>query len=285
MSTVNSEIQQETIRTDFAVIDVLTIGSGKQPVLLLHACGAGAKPLQKLARGLLADNRYRIVIPNLVGYGDTHHNEAGLAPLEQHLAVVEHLLTRENQQPWHLIGHSMGGFLALQSALRWPQRLRSISAIEPMAFGVLSSSSDATDIAALNEDRQLIIAFDQAMKTGAQVAHHLANFISYWNGVDWSTLPEPMQQQLLRLRQQIHREACAVSYDPTPLSVYKKLELPVQLLISEYAPLPAQRIVARLSEAIVQVQVKLISGTGHMGPLTHPQSFLRPVQEGLASLE
>ena len=273
-------MKSSVINTDFGTLDFLEMGSGTQSILLLHACGAGAKPLQKLATALTSENDYRIVIPNLIGYGRSRHNDETLPPIQQHLALIEYLLKLNKNQRWRIIGHSMGGFLALQTALYWPQQVRSVSAIEPMAFGVLDPVNNTSDAGALNEDRQLIIALDQALLTG-QPEQGLAGFISYWNGVPWSQLPEMMREQLLRLSRQIHAEANAVSYDTTSANTYAQLEMPIQLLLSEHAPLPAWRIVERLCEIIPQAQMQRIDGVGHMGLLTHPDHFARPIRNFL----
>ncbi|RAM35409.1 alpha/beta fold hydrolase [Arthrobacter globiformis] len=50
-------------------------------------------------------------------------------------AVVE-ILDSLGYQQWNLVGHSMGGFLALHLAARWPERAASVAAISATTFAV-----------------------------------------------------------------------------------------------------------------------------------------------------
>lgn len=255
------------LTTASGVVEVLQVGVAGPPLLLLHGSAAGARPFTKFAELLAAD--CRIFIPNLAGYGASRHADPQLPPLEQHLALIESVLALETQQTWRVVGHSMGGFLALQATLRWPQRISSVVAIEPIAFGVLDNVLDA---AALAEDRAVVTTLDQAVRTG-RPAEGLEAFIGYWNGTPWSQLSEKMQQLFLGLSQQIRAEVLALSYDTTPAAAYTALQQPVLLILGAQAPLPARRIGMRLQGSLPRGHCAMIPEAGHMGPLTHPQGY------------
>ena len=268
-------LTNEVLQTGFGAVDLYRSEDRDDRVLMLHACGAGAKPLQKLALSLAAD-RFQIIIPNLAGYGGSFHNDKTLGPIEQHLEIIDYLLTQATTR-YRIIGHSMGGFLALRAALLWPDKVSSVTAIEPMAFGVLDTKDDADALAA---DRNVIAVLNEALEA-QQPDRGLAAFIGFWNDTSWTDLPASMQTLLCQLSEQINTEATAVSYNPTPAAVYSGLEQPVQLIVSERAPLPARRIVERLQEIIPQAEQYWVAGAGHMGPLTHPDKFARLISRFL----
>ncbi|BAS11073.1 putative aminoacrylate hydrolase RutD [Arthrobacter sp. Hiyo4] len=43
---------------------------------------------------------------------------------------------------WHLVGHSMGGFLGLHIAAAWPERTASVAAISATTFGVSEAARE-----------------------------------------------------------------------------------------------------------------------------------------------
>src|SRR5215212_8645123 len=85
-------------------------GSG-EPVVLLHSSGASGAQWRALAERLSA--RYRVIAPDLYGYGGT----AGWAGrgtfcLAHEAALVRGLMERLDE-PAHLVGHSYGGAVAM----------------------------------------------------------------------------------------------------------------------------------------------------------------------------
>jgi pimeloyl-ACP methyl ester carboxylesterase len=280
MSSVRYELQA----TGFGSVELWQTAEADHGLLLLHACGTGAKPLHRLAEALSGadQNDCQVVIPNLTGYGGSQHKQRDLAALEQHLAIIGYLLNRTANRRWHVAGHSMGGLLALQTALIWPQKVISVNAIEPMAFGVLDPA-DANDAAALTADRQIIASFRQALQAG-QPQRGLAAFIGYWNETPWLQLPDFMRAVLIGLSPQMLAEATAISYDPTTAAAYRELDRPVQLLAGANTRFPAQRIIERLQHSLPQVQTQTINGAGHMGPLTHPAEFAQTIRSFIQKL-
>ncbi|WP_395399337.1 alpha/beta fold hydrolase [Arthrobacter sp. UC242_113] len=77
------------------------------------------------------------VLIDLPGWGES---TAGVRPEELSVdamgrAVVE-ILDSLGYQQWNLVGHSMGGFLALHLAAGWPERAASVAAISATTFAV-----------------------------------------------------------------------------------------------------------------------------------------------------
>jgi pimeloyl-ACP methyl ester carboxylesterase len=95
----------------------LEAGSGAQAVVLVHGLsGSGrwwARNLPALAR------RYRVAVPDVVGFGRSRW--PGPLPDFDGLAdVLAEWMAETGVAPAHLVGHSMGGQLALHLAARHP---------------------------------------------------------------------------------------------------------------------------------------------------------------------
>ena len=129
--------------TDLAV-EVL--GEG-ETVVLVH--GSGVRDWTWSDQLALAD-RYRLVLPFRRGYGDS---PAGDPDFEIDGEDIAGLL----EQPSHLVGFSYGGIGALLAAVRLPEHARSVTAIEPPAFGV---APDDEEVQALG--RRLDSVFERA---------------------------------------------------------------------------------------------------------------------------
>lgn len=99
--------------TPSQIFTILEQGQGP-PLLLLHGNGADAKlylPLiQTLAR------HFRVVAPDLPGFGRSPARES--RQMAGYVAELELFINRQLRQPYHLMGHSMGGYLAYQLMLR-----------------------------------------------------------------------------------------------------------------------------------------------------------------------
>ena len=76
------------------------------------------------------------------------HLRALFVPARAHVARIAEQL-RALDEPVHLIGHSYGGFVALQVAQQLPDRIGTIAAYDPVAFGVIRAAHDTSGLADL----------------------------------------------------------------------------------------------------------------------------------------
>lgn len=103
------------------------------PVVLLHGNGASLHDWIYLAPSLERAG-YRVLAVDLLGHGDS---PKPAAPEAYHVdAISEHMLRwlegRHTQEPLVLVGHSLGGYLALEYSLRWPGRVRGLVLVNPL---------------------------------------------------------------------------------------------------------------------------------------------------------
>ena len=96
-------------------VDYQTFGANDAPetIMLLHATATGAWRLVPLAARL--SETYRAFVPNLDGYG---MSKLDCARCPDTSKTVERFLQALEIESSHLIGHSMGGLIALRVARR-----------------------------------------------------------------------------------------------------------------------------------------------------------------------
>jgi pimeloyl-ACP methyl ester carboxylesterase len=98
-------------------------GEGPEPVVCLHGITAQHRAFNAAARYL--EPSRGLVGVDLRGRGDSDKPESGYS-LEAHAADVVRVLDHLGLQSAVLAGHSMGGFVALKTALTFPARVRAL---------------------------------------------------------------------------------------------------------------------------------------------------------------
>jgi pimeloyl-ACP methyl ester carboxylesterase len=98
-------------------------GESLAPVVCLHGITAQHRAFNAAARYL--EPSHGLVGVDLRGRGDSDKPESGYS-LETHAADVVRVLDHLGLQSAVLAGHSMGGFVALKTALTFPERVRAI---------------------------------------------------------------------------------------------------------------------------------------------------------------
>ncbi|GGY38304.1 alpha/beta fold hydrolase [Parvularcula lutaonensis] len=118
--------------------------------LHLRVWGDASKPLVLLQHGGKDHGRswdwtvealredYCLAVPDLRGHGDSDWPTGGgyesFDFVSDMAAIVEHLVSEGHDAPIHIIGHSLGGNIALNYAAAQPHRVRSVIAIEGLGF-------------------------------------------------------------------------------------------------------------------------------------------------------
>jgi pimeloyl-ACP methyl ester carboxylesterase len=233
-------------------------------VLLIHSGGFTSRQWRKLAE--LLSPRHHVLTPDLLGYGQSGPWPDGKPfHFRQDLDFLESLLDRDGGEPAHLIGHSYGGFLALQLALRRPELVRSIAVYEPVAFGILDEVQDADARAALS-------AVDHEWQPDAGGADEtwLRGFVEWWNGPGaWDRLNEETRAAFRAVGWKLYQEVMTLAADRTDRATYATITAPTLLLCGELSPLTERRVVENLAATLPHATTRFFRGIGHMGPISH----------------
>src|ERR671935_1787823 len=125
---------------------VTRLGSGPRIVLVHGSVSNGAATWE--AQLGLAD-RFELVIPDRPGFPPNPDVER--LDFEEQAPLIAELL----EDGAHLVGHSYGGVISLYAAALRPEAVRSLTLIEPPAFGV---ALDDPAVAALAEQLRALWA-------------------------------------------------------------------------------------------------------------------------------
>ncbi len=253
--------------------------SGQGPTLvMLHSGGMSGRQWRKLAEAL--SDRYRVVLPDFLGSGgNPAWPREQSFHFSQDVEQIEKLL-ESLQRPYHLIGHSYGGLVALTVARHQPQNIASLTLYDPVAFGVLFDPHDNEGVDDLNQVAAHPVFLDDEQGGGPL---WMQTFVDYWNGPgSWQAMPEPNRQAFLQVGRKVYYEVRSLSEDRTPLEAYRTLTMPALLVYGEKTPPAARRVLQLLATVLPRADLQMLPGAGHMGPLTHAAAFQQLVETHLA---
>ena len=142
-SPASDEPQLQVVRlhgADVAFVDLPGAAEGPaSPIVALHGLGANSSHWLPAAE-LLAGRGHRVIVPDLPGHGRSG-NGPGDYSLGTLASSVRDLLDHLGLATCTLVGHSMGGGIALQFAYQFPQRLDAVALLDAGGLGTETSSA------------------------------------------------------------------------------------------------------------------------------------------------
>lgn len=251
------------VETALNTIGYIDRGRGP-PVVFVHSSGMGADQWDRTIDAL--DARHRCLAPDLSGYGTSSVARDGSdTALDQDAEMVSSIVELAGEGA-HLVGHSYGGAVALLAA-RSAKNLVSLTLIEPVISDLLRAGDSAGAAAELVEvSGGFLAAMEAADEKGA-----LKGFVDYWNAEGtWDNLPPEARAGLAGLAGKISMEVRGVAFTATEVFALEGIDLPVLVLTGEETRKAPKRMSELMVEALPRASHRVISGAGHMSPLTHP---------------
>lgn len=256
----------------------IVIGSrveGHGPAIVLLHSSMGSKSqwrnLMERMRGT-----HRLIAIDLHGYGDSPMPPCrSRFSLDDEVRLVRSKLDQilAAEERFHLVGHSFGGGVALRLAHDHPERIRGLALYEPTAFHLLDPNDPA-----LAEIQAVAAAVEDAMRRG-QALSAVETFIDYWSGDGtYAALPLLRQAQFASLLPKVLLDFRALFHEPLRASDYRRIAVPACLIAGRKSPDCAHAIASVLAACLPDREIHE-TGTGHMGPVTHPDR-VNPIIDG-----
>ncbi len=258
-----------------------TYGQGPREALMIHCSLASSEAWGGLARHL--SGALSMTAFDMPGHGRSDDWDARGEIQGVTAGIAADFLER----PADVIGHSFGATVALRLAVERPELVRTLTLIEPVFFAV--AVADQPDIARAHALR--MAGFDAAMD-GGDYAEAACAFTDVWGGgIPYAAMGEAQQKKLAAQMPLLAAAAPALFDDVAGLLDPDRLSLvamPVLLLEGTASPPIISAICEGLERRLGDATRAIITGAGHMAPLTHARAvgadilqFLRlhPVQE------
>ena len=152
-----------------------------RPIVLIHGFGGDLNNWMFTQPGLAED--HWVIALDLPGHGGSS-KDVGAGDLAALSAVVAGLLTTLDIPQAHLVGHSLGGAVALRMALDTPDRVASLSLISPASFGDEIDGSFITGFIAAGRRKELQPVLQKLFKNKSLVSRDMADDLLKYKRLD-----------------------------------------------------------------------------------------------------
>lgn len=254
-----------------------TAGEGDETLILVHGNFASWRWWQPLLANMPPG--FRAYAPDLRGCGDTEKPNEGYT-IERLAEDLDAFITALEIPRFHLLGHSMGGAVALQYALNQSRRPLSLVLVAPVPAEGLSSSAEH------HFGLADILSSDTLSRWLPTVALHRPIMNRVINHV-LPGLHESAELQSLLVEDALRMSPLALTGFTHALNQWNiQAELagitaPVLILGGAEDPLVHPQALTRTAEGLPNAQLVIWPNTGHAPQLEHPEHFRKLLMDFL----
>jgi pimeloyl-ACP methyl ester carboxylesterase len=259
-------------------------GSG-EPIVLLHG-GLLADENTPLAHEATLTDRYKVINFHRRGFaGSTKLGKP--AWIEDQVADTRALLDSLEVDKAHVVGHSLGGVIAIQLALDNPERVQSLALMEPALMGAIAKAEAANNPKAAESQKAFMAGMDnvnelarQGDKRAALEAFLETRAAGAFRGVlDFLTQSGEFEQAVRDADTFLNIEMpAAYRWNFTP-EIAAGLKPPVLSILGSHSPERARGVQEVLEKWVPQTQEAILPNAEHALPLMDPPGIARVIVE------
>jgi pimeloyl-ACP methyl ester carboxylesterase len=251
-----------------------SFGTGPESALLLHCALAHSGAWTGVAEAL--SDRLTATAPDMPGHGRSGDWDGVRDVHDLVTDIAESFLGPRT----HLVGHSFGATVALRLAETYPERVATLTLIEPVLFA--AARDEAPDL------------FEANLDAGAPAARHAADgdwdaaaraFTGRWGGgPDWTSLPDAARARMAAQMPQVMATGDVLNEDSKGLlapDATAAVRAPVMLVRGGDSPPILGAIHRGLAARLPVVEDVVVPGAGHMVPISHPDAVAGAIRSHL----
>ena len=261
-------------------------GSG-DPILLVHG-GLLADENTPLVHEPALTDHYRVINYHRRGFAGSSR-PSGRATIPEQAADARALLGELGVARAHVVGHSLGGAIAIQLALDAPDAVHTLALMEPALMGAIAKSQAGPEEAAESQ-RQFVEAmdrvyeiFDSGDRRGALLAFLETRAGDAFRGVlDWLTTTGEFDQAVRDADTFLKVEMpAAFAWDFTPDDA-RRITQPVLSILGVHSPDRARRVHEILAQWVPQTEEVVLPNAEHALALMDPPGIAKALAGWLA---
>jgi pimeloyl-ACP methyl ester carboxylesterase len=221
---------------------------------------------------------YRVIAPDLRGFGESPVPEGVYTMDAMADDVLELLETLEIMGPVVVGGLSMGGYVALSLAARYPTRVKALILMDTRA------GADTPEVAQGREaTAKTVIAADSAAPV---VDSMLPRLFSKMTLEQQAARVEPMKAVMERTAPQgIAGALRGMASRPDRRGDLPKIAVPTLVLVGEEDIITPPAEARAMADAIPNARLEVIPGAGHLAPYENPAAANAAILRFLKGLE
>ncbi|WP_152051928.1 alpha/beta fold hydrolase [Tautonia marina] len=211
--------------------------------------------------GMLS-NHHRVIAPDLRGHGQSPTPPGPYRMEDMAADVIETLDAARVEPPYVVGGLSMGGYVALAMAERYPDRLRGLILLNTRA------GADSPEAAANREAKATALEQEGSTESLAAMVELLIPETTR------NSRPELVDQVVAMIRQTSPIGAAGalrgMAMRPDRLDVLRRLAVPLRVIAGADDAIVPEAEAQVMAEATPQGDLIVIPGAGHLTPLETP---------------
>lgn len=255
------------------------------PVLLVHGFGANGYTWRHWAGELSRD--HRVILVDLKGFGSAPKPSDGAYGPADHAELLLRLVRGLDLRRLTVVGHSLGGGIALLLALRLldaePERLRGLVLVAAAAYP--QEIPPWIRLARLPLLGRVLLRLLPARRLIRWVLRSIVHDPTTITRTQVEAYAEPLEsadgrRALLQTARQIVPEDVDVL-----VARYPEIRVPTLLLYAREDPVVPLEVGERLAADLPRARLEILEACGHDPPEERPRESVEPVREFLERLE
>jgi esterase len=245
-------------------------GEGK-PIIILHGLFGMSDNWMTMAKRL-ADHSFRVIVPDLGNHGQSPHSDVW--DYESMSKDVFELMVAEKIKSPIIIGHSMGGKVAMQMAARHQEKLSALVVVDmaPKAYpvlhaSVLSSLNELNKSAPFTRNKAEQLLF-RRIHDAATVKFLLKNL--YWKTDEKGGIALAFRFNLKTITAKIKNMGVAISFP-------QQVKIPTLFVKGGKSDYLTDNDFSALKKSFPKGKFASVSGAGHWVHAENPDSFLSEI--------
>ena len=258
-------------------------GQGR-PIIMLHGLAGNLRNFTYALSERL-DQDYRVIAIDRAGCGWSKRSKPEIATLQEQARIIAQFIDKEQIDKPLIVGHSLGGAIALALALEYENKISGLALICP-ATQTVDKVPDIFRF--LNISSRLLRFF---------LAHTFSSLFGILTRKDTFEIafsPEPVSENFsakgggdLALTSKAFIKTSedlvfALSSAPLLVGREKELDVPTKTLFGEKDEILDVKLHGEKFAELSGTQIKVLAGKGHMLPLTQPEecsTFIRSMMD------
>ncbi|QQD16874.1 alpha/beta fold hydrolase [Spongiibacter nanhainus] len=242
-------------------------------VVFLHGSGSGASGHSNFKGNYpwLAEQGYRVIVPDLIGYGYSDKPDDIEYPLDLFVDHVAQLLTALEIDSATLIGNSLGGAIAIKFTLDNPNR---VDKLVLMAPGGIENQPDYFHMPGMQVMKEVFTA-------GPMSPQRLEEFIRRGLVYDEAVVDQQLVDERWGIFQQQNTQVINTMSVPNMAERLGEISCPVQAFWGVNEQMMPETGIMTLAKGIADIRLTLVSQCGHWVMVEHQDMFNRAVLDFL----
>lgn len=259
-------------------LSVLVGGAG-EPLVLLHGIPGSALSWEKVGEALA--ERWRVIIPDLLGFGHSRQPHADYYMADQ-AEAVKHLLDQLGVTSLYLGGHDFGGPVAITLMRLFPELTIKGLVLSSTNLFVDTYVPPPLRLARVPVLGWLVFKLMVGNRLGLWLTHQMA--ARQKQTLTWSEFKQHLTLDGIEYTRRIFQRSLAdlLGNYRAIQEALPGIECPALILWGANDPFFAVSVAHRVQHALPRSQLKVYANTGHFVPEEQPVQTARDISEAFA---